>query len=253
MYERFKRGLLKPKEIGLYLKDSWRRVWIYFFLLSAILMIPVFILESTYSGLSSQELNIINENFVTAIAGDYKIEDSKLIFPEDYNQRKYLNLGYYTLNIKNGPISYENMITLYFQEEGIQILFFNVEGGFKPYDELGLSNFDFSDYSTENKVKFGNAINVFVKDYNFETKVIYLIFVFVATIFDLILMITVASFFGPFGVPFKLKFKVGVYASTVYVIMVLFANLFNIEYLIYLGMILMIIYIKKVFTMIIMR
>ncbi|VEU82842.1 DUF1189 family protein [Acholeplasma hippikon] len=253
MYQKFKRGLLKPRELGLYLADSWGKTWSYFFLLAAILFLPLIAIESTYSGLSTGELNTIEENYRTYFVSDSKVIDGKLVYDVNLKDSKQLVIGFYDVDFYQGETLYQSMVTLKFKETGIELKTLGFQIAFKSYEELGLNNFDFNDYSITNRQKLSNALNKMVIDNNIPVKIIYLVFALISTLFDLLVMVAIAAYFGPLRFPFKVKFKISVYCATIYAVFVLFANLFNLEILVFIGMIALVAYIRRAFSTIIMR
>lgn len=253
MYQRFKRALFKPRELGLYFKDSWAKVITYFFLLCFVLMLPIFAIEATYSGFDTKELRAIDENYEKVFVSELKIIDGILIYPIDFNQGKELILDNYKIAIAPKVNTLESITTLIFREKGIDVVFLGLRASTVSYQDLDLVNFDFSDYSTNNKLRLIHSLNDSLKQNNVINKTVNLILTIFATVFDLLIIILIASFFGPIGFPFKLKLKLAIYASTIYALTALFAILFNVKFLVYIGMVLFVIYIKRALSTIIVR
>lgn len=254
MYKRFLSGLTKPREIILYLKDSWLKVWVYLTLLAVLLTVPFFIAETTYTGFSSHEITQINSGFQPYLSGPYQIIDSKLIIPiENQNDFKQINITSYSINLINTNTVASSMITLNFEETGVNILFFNVLNSFETYESIGLTNFNFSDYSPANIQIFTNALQNLVSKYNIAIKAIYIGYVMLANILDIILITALVSFAIKSKLKFKHRFKLAVYNATIYAILVFYSNIFNMSFLTYVAMFIFLMRQKKTLSTIIMR
>ena len=79
MYNRFKTGLLKPSEIGKYFKDSWLRVWAYFFMLVLIQILPFTVFVMVQDGLSVDEYQTIESSFREHLSGNHSIQNGLLV------------------------------------------------------------------------------------------------------------------------------------------------------------------------------
>src|SRR5690606_2229785 len=98
MYSRFKSGLIQPQNLGLYLKDSWIKVWSYFFLLICIFMIPFIVVEFQQKGLRSDQLSSLYDRYQSSFVGPYQITDGKLSIPaENLIDQKYIQFDFYTI------------------------------------------------------------------------------------------------------------------------------------------------------------
>lgn len=254
MYKRFLSGLSKPREIILYLKDSWLKVWVYLILLAVLLTVPFFIAETTYSGFSSHEITQISSKFQSNLSGPYQIKDSVLIIPtENIYDVRGISVTSYTINLINAMPSSSSMITLNFEENGIHIQFLNLINSFQTYKNIGLENYNFADYSPENIQILNNAFQNLLKKYDVIIKSIYLGYVFLSNIVDIILITALVSLAIRSKLKFKHKFKLAVYNATIYAVLVFYSNIFNMSFLTYVAMFVFLMRQKKTLSTIIMR
>jgi hypothetical protein len=172
MYQRFKRGLVKPSELALYLRDSSTWIVAYLFLLLVIMMLPFFVAEYSYSGMTSREYRILDESIPTLISDNYKIENGKLIIPLEVRERDlFVTAGAYTIAINNAPTDIESTLSRFtFVDEGIRYSIFGREIGYFTYESVGLENYNFNDYSSINKQLLLNALNSILLNHQFENK-----------------------------------------------------------------------------------
>src|SRR5690554_5498113 len=147
MYSRFKRGLLIPSELAIFLKDSWIRLVAYFFLLVLISMLPFMIAEYPYQGMTSLEYRLIDLGIQNNISGDYGIVDGRLEIPFELRDRDlYMTVGAYTIAINNTPSSIDNQVARFtFLTEGIRYSALGNQIAYYEYTALGLENYSFDD------------------------------------------------------------------------------------------------------------
>ena len=244
MYLRFRSALLQPKMIPHFIKDSWLKVWGYFFLLMIVLMIPFAITIVPVNGLRGDEILAIEENFSSRFFGPYEIENGKLLIEaHNLTDEKYLSIDNYTIRLLGRPLNSDVRNFEYiFLEEGIRFTLLGREYGYYPYEELGLQNFTFNDYSNKNIETFVKAINYIRKDNDFEIKSFQLSLYFGAGVAQTLFFILLTALLTRTQLSFKNRFKLIMYASTIYVICVTFGLLFGLNFLSWIGMLLLIIY-----------
>lgn len=249
MYQRFKRGLFIPSELSIYLKDSWLKVWVYFFLLLLLSSLPFLMVNFGSSGLPHQHKIAIKEQYVEELSGTHKIVDGILVIePQNLSHDRYLRVDIYTIGIVNTPTStaYQG-IRLIFVTDGVRLTTFNLPTQTYSYDELGINNFDFSDYSPQNIDRLIRAVNYITEDHNASIKVFQTVGTLGSTFIELIFFVLISAVFSRHLVPFKYKFKMAVYVLTVYVVLSLFALFLNNGLFIFIGIILMMIYMRRAF------
>ncbi|WP_264229956.1 hypothetical protein [Acholeplasma laidlawii] len=250
MYQRFKRALLIPSELYLYLKDSWLNVWVYFFLMLILTALPFMMISWANNGFSDRNKIEIKDQFVEKLSGTHKIVDGELIVEQAFlNQDKYMNIDIYTIGIVNTPTSPEYQgIRIILVKDGVKLYTFGVLAKTYSYDELGLSNFNFSDYSLTNIDKFIRAMNIIAIEYSGPTKVFSSFVTLLSSAIELIFFVFISATFSRTLIPFKFKFKIAIYVLTPYVVMSLFALFLGSGLLIFLGIILMMIYMRIAFS-----
>lgn len=250
MYQRFKRGLFIPSELSLHLKDSWLKVWGYFFLLLILSALPFLMIAVASDGLTHQEKMLIKENYTESLSGTHQIVDGKLIIePEFLNHDKYIRINLYTIGIVNTPTSPEYQgIRLIFITDGVRLSTFNVVSQTYTYEALGLQNFDFSDYSTGNIDRLVKAVNIIFIEHSTTTKISNSFVLLGSHFIELIFFVLITAAFTRHVLPFKFKFKIAVYVLTVYVVASLFALFFNNGLFVFIGIILMMVYMRRAFS-----
>ena len=250
MYQRFKRALLIPSELYIYLKDSWLNVWVYFFLMLMLTALPFMMITWANTGFSDRNKIEIKEQFVENLSGTHKIVAGELIVEQEFlNSDKYINLDVYTIGIVNTPTSPEYQgIRIILVKDGVKLYTFGVLAKTYSYDELGLSDFDFSDYSLTNIDKFIRGINLIAIAYSAPIKVFSSFVTLLSSAIELIFFVIISATFSRTLIPFKFKFKIAVYVLTPYVVMSLFALFLGSGLFIFLGIILMMIYMRIAFS-----
>lgn len=250
MYQRFKRGLFIPSELAIYLNDTWLKVWVYFFLLVTIASLPFLMVSYGSYGFSNAEKIAFKDNYVTTLSGSHQIVDGELfIASENLGNARFLRLDIYTIGIVNTPTSPEYQgIRMIFTSNGIRLSTLQVPNRLYSYSELGIENFDFSNYSTQNIDQLIRALDIIVKDHHVTTKVYQTFLILGSTFIELMFFVLISAAFAKQMMPFNLKFKIAVYVLTVYVITSLFALILNTGIFIFIGIILMMIYMRLAFS-----
>ena len=250
MYQRFKRGLFLPSELSMYLKDSWLKVWAYFFLMLILSALPFIMVTLASDGLSVQEKHFIKENYTERLAGSHQIIDGQLMIEPAYLTRdKYLKMDVYTFGIVNTPTSPEYQgIRLIFVEDGVRLYTFNVFAEMYTYEALNLENYDFSNSSTTNIDRFIKAVDLIVKAHNGPTKAFQTAVTLGSSMVELMFFVLISAAFSRHLLPFKFKLKMAIYVLTPYVVMSLFALFLNNSIFIFVGIIMMMVYMRKAFS-----
>nr|WIF88722.1 hypothetical protein QOL21_01445 [Acholeplasma laidlawii] len=202
------------------------------------------------TGFSDRNKIEIKEQFVENLSGTHKIVAGELIVEQEFlNSDKYINLDIYTIGIVNAPTSLEYQgIRIILIKDGVELYTFGVLAKTYSYDELGLSDFDFSDYSLTNIDKFIRGINLIAIEYSGPTKVFSSFVTLLSSAIELIFFVIISATFSRTLIPFKFKFKIAVYVLTPYVVMSLFALFLGSGLFIFLGIILMMIYMRIAFS-----
>ncbi|WP_156501461.1 hypothetical protein [Acholeplasma laidlawii] len=202
------------------------------------------------NGFSDRNKIEIKDQFVEKLSGTHIIVDGELIVEQAFlNQDKYMNIYIYTIGIVNTPTSPEYQgIRIILVKDGVKLYTFGVLAKTYSYDELGLSNFNFSDYSLTNIDKFIRAMNLIAIEYSGPTKVFSSFVTLLSSAIELIFFVFISATFSRTLIPFKFKFKIAIYVLTPYVVMSLFALFLGSGLFIFLGIILMMIYMRIAFS-----
>ncbi|MFA5692119.1 MAG: DUF1189 family protein [Acholeplasmataceae bacterium] len=248
MYTRFKDSLITPSLIVKYLKDKTSVIISYFLILVIIITLPIVIYEVSYTGLSSSQINKLTNEFTNNISGPYEIIDNKLeIDPVYYDLVKYLELDYYTIGIINTPSGFmDYYFRVVFTENGVNYssLVGNTNKTYS-FNELGLNNFDFNNYSNANIERFVKGLNIVIKDNQAQYKMMMVLGSFIANGFELLILALIIALFNRHIMPYKLKFKLSIYAISIYTVLSFFGVIFNLNILNFVGIIMASIYLRK--------
>jgi hypothetical protein len=212
--------------------------------------LPFMMITWANTGFSDRNKIEIKEQFVENLSGTHKIVDGELIVEQEFlNSDKYINLDIYTIGNVNTPTSPEYQgIRIILIKDGVKLYTFGVLAKTYSYDELGLSDFDFSDYSLTNIDKFIRGINLIAIEYSTPIKVFSSFVTLLSSTIELIFFVIISATFSRTLIPFKFKFKIAVYVLTPYVVMSLFALFLGSGLFIFLGIILMMIYMRIAFS-----
>ncbi|OAN19914.1 hypothetical protein A2I99_03830 [Acholeplasma laidlawii] len=221
-----------------------------FFLMLMLTELPFMMISWANNGFSDRNKIEIKDQFVEKLSGTHIIVDGELIVEQAFlNQDKYMNIYIYTIGIVNTPTSPEYQgIRIILVKDGVKLYTFGVLAKTYSYDELGLSNFNFSDYSLTNIDKFIRAMNLIAIEYSGPTKVFSSFVTLLSSAIELIFFVFISATFSRTLIPFKFKFKIAIYVLTPYVVMSLFALFLGSGLFIFLGIILMMIYMRIAFS-----
>lgn len=250
MYKRFKRSLFAPSELALHLKDSWLKVWSYFFLLLILCSAPFLMIVYANTGFSNQEKLILKENFKEYLGGSHKIEDGQLtVEVTTSTQIIYFRMDIYTIGLIEAPSNLEYQgVRMILAENGLNLSMFGLPNKTYRYAELGLENFDFENHSSQNIDRFIIGLNTIVTDYSVQLKVYQTFSFLISTFIELLFFALIAAAFSRYPLPFKYKFKIAIYVLSVYVIASLFALFTNSGLFIFVGIIFMMINMRRAFS-----
>lgn len=240
MYKRFKESLTKPSGLILYLKDTWLRIWLYFFLLTFIMLLPTIfkvVTIETFDKHTTQDLY----NMIGNIDKPYRIEDGTLVDAHiDGDKTFESSFGSYAVYInKSNQLNVNTLYHFEFQKEGLAFYILDGETVFRTYEQLNLEQFDFYDKTLENQMMLVTAFNTLYQSNAIGIKIAEVGLTTLGIALQLLLIIAVLSLFNSKPIKYKYKFKINVYAATIYAVVLLFAELFQIGLFLYLGVILM--------------
>ena len=108
----------------------------------------------------------------------------------------------------------------------------------KDYDDLGLSQFDFSIVGSSNARVLANAIRTFYNTTNLftttEVFISYFVGLFDYIFYAILMALFMLMFTRSLPIPFRFRLKLSVYLSTIFVVIDLLAALFKVPAISYL-------------------
>jgi hypothetical protein len=226
MFKRLTTSLTRPPQAVFFIKDSWGKTLLYFFLIPMLLMIPVWLSVTINPGMSVDRYEIL----VTALKTDFvlqgtRIEDGTLINSQDVTS----SFEYFTLAM--GDIETTNQqIVFYFAETELTLKVANITFNGVSYQDLNLENYDFSDESNTNVRRLAGAIKAYYDEVDvFDTSEIFI--VYLSALIDYALLALLMAFLMIFvsrSLPFTFsqRLKLSVYLSTIWIFMELVIILF---------------------------
>lgn len=227
MFKRLTTSLTRPPQAVFFIKDSWGKTLLYFFLIPMLLMIPVWLSVTINPGMSVDRYEIL----VSSIKRDMvlegtMIENGVLINPQDVTT----SFEYFTIGM--GNISTSNQqIMFYFDQTKLTLKVANITFDGVSYSEINLDNYDFSDSSNTNVRRLAGAIKTYYDAVDvFDTSEIFI--VYLSAIIDYALLALLMAFLMIFvsrTLPFTFsqRLKLSVYLSTIWIFMQLVIILFD--------------------------
>jgi len=213
--KRFITSLRQPKQLVQYLNDSRGVVFLYMMVLSLIVFLPSLLIYQLQGVITNNQYSVLYEDVENEMfLKDNVLENGIFILndPVDFTHEVF--------RVSNQTIlSYHIQITLL--ENGMSMHFSNQEIAFLSYDDA--ITVDFNDSSIQNVSLFTRYLENFI-----ETSPSNIFDYLLATLFLTLLM----SFsLYKSQMPFKQKFKIGLYLSSIYLIFNMITILFNIQFL----------------------
>jgi hypothetical protein len=242
MFKRLATSLSRPPQAVFFMKDTWGKVILYLFFVPLFLVLPVILYASIDSSmkLSRYELMVkaLEENF---IVDDTVIVDGVLSYVEPVSAR----FDHFSLYI--GTQSHERAtINFIFEEQHLVMYMSNVEFNRMTYQQIQLENHDFSDDSPVNIRNLAASIRLF---YEHQPEILYtdILLTYLFGLFDylfyaLLMGFMMLLFIPRIQLPFKFRFKLSVYLTTIWIFFQLITALFGIQEINSLGIIVLYIY-----------
>ena len=234
MFKRMTTSLTKPPLAVFFMKDSWGRVILYLLLIPLFLMLPTWLESTVNPGMKLDRYELL----VETIQKDFILEDTKIVDGIlTTNQNKTASFEYFQLTIGNQEAS-SDKIQIVFLEEDLAIYMTDIEILRKDYDDLGLSQFDFSIVGSSNARVLANAIRTFYNTTNLftttEVFISYFVGLFDYIFYAILMALFMLMFTRSLPIPFRFRLKLSVYLSTIFVVIDLLAALFKVPAISYL-------------------
>lgn len=240
MLNRLKASLSQPKSLFTYKDDRKRIVFLYTFVLILLSMIPYVILEITQGSFDSYMMMTVEDAFqADVMQKDNAIVNGLFIDEEPFNTTVDFNV------FTNDPTFNTFYLVIFFSETHLQLKIGNEIVEQVSYLEV-LPNFDFKDDSLENTSVLMSVLKTFLNDSSFVTTLMLGSVFFSLTLdylmitFLLVLLIQMNRQVST--LPFKTKYKLGLYMSTPYMLSSLILVLFGLGQLTFISLFIAYIY-----------
>ena len=249
MYNKIKTSLFTPSKIIEFINDKWTFIWLYFFMLVLILLIPNVIVHTTSKGFNPYQYQNLDYFVKNELRVKGQIENYELNIESGYHGR-FERFDFIVTN-DNLQMDLSSAHMIIMSKYSMKYVFNQIEVSSKTYQELGLESYDFKDKTTANQRELIAVIDEFY-EMNKSSIIPFIIAEEAIVIaIDILIFIVIISVFNFKPIPFKFKFKINLYAATIYVLLSLFATLTQIGLLSYIGIILMFIYSNRAFRRVI--
>ena len=228
MLKRLTTGLTNPPQLVLFMKDSWTRVLIYLLVLPLILVVPTAIRFLIQPGMSVDQF----QQWETVLERDFNLEGASIIdgvFSTDIKET--VHIDYFQITTTKEVLNVYSM-SFVFESESLVIYLGNMAYKHLSYEALGINNFTFDLTDPSHLNTLTNALKAL---YETQQLTMYasLVAVYIIGLFDFVMTVLLLSFIDYYILPmqpfsFKTRFKLSVYASTIYIFLMLTFTLFNI-------------------------
>lgn len=242
MIKRLNAGLIAPKEIGQFIHDKLRYVFLYILFLSLIVSVPIFVKTSLQNEMDSTLKNnlanaLYNENPANSII-NYQLVGER-------NEGIFFQDGHFV-----GFKATETVIGILFNftQNSLDLYYGPVLVSSLTYQALGLDEINFNMRSSEDKTQLFEALDLSYQDY----KDSYILGSVISTIISeftlCLLLILIMTGLSAYNIPklkFKYRFVLSCYAFTIYYFLTLIGILFGTEGLRLVGIVFAQVYMRK--------
>lgn len=255
MFKRLSNGLLSPKECANYYYENFGKTLLYLLLLVILMLVPVVLSVSTSqlitdSGETEIRNSFINENIPFTIEkGELKNSDGDNTFV--YQNKNLTGITFYITENVNNVTSEFDELSIVLAKDKVYIKVSTLAIPIISYTEYDyLTNLDLSDQQLINSFKFwDNIFYIMNNEYNKARPMFVILSTIIYFFYWLAWLCVFAFVLAIFGkmkygnvIKFSGLFKLSIYNLTPFVFCSLFASLFGMQLLIYLGYLLSAIY-----------
>ena len=235
MFKRMTTSLSKPPLAVFFMKDSWGRALLYLFFIPLLLTIPLVIQSAIQPGMTISRY----DNLVQVIQKDFTapnttIQNGILTFETD----KKAKFDHFTIYIGNLEMD-QSSIAIKFEASDLVLYMNRVEMDRISYEEINLLEHDFSDNSLENSKKLASSIRLFYNEQDAlmmaDIMLVYLFGLYDYTFYVLLMALMMMIFVPRIQIPFRHRFKLSIYLSTILIFLQLALSLFGLSQLDFLG------------------
>jgi len=235
MFKRMTTSLSKPPLAVFFMKDSWGRALLYLFFIPLLLTIPLLIQSAIKPGMTisryDQLVQVIQTDFTVP---NTTIQNGILTYESD----KKVKFDHFTLYIGNLEMD-QSTIAIRFESADLVLYMNRVEIDRMSYEEINLLEHDFSINSLENSKKLSSSIRVLYNENDSLMMIDIMLLYFFGLydyIFYVLLMAIMMMIFVPrIQIPFRYRFKLSIYLSTILIFLQLALSLFGLSQLDFLG------------------
>lgn len=225
MLHRILQSLTKPPHVVFFLKDSWLRIALYFFMMPFILILPAILDVFINPGMPIGRYSLMTQTiYQDLLETDAKIEEGRLL----YTTPTSVTFDTIDLNIgrRNNP---REIIAFTFTEDALVLSIGQMTYLTKTYVELGLESFDFSLKTIENAQTLSQTIRLFYNEATiidtFEVILLYFLRMIDFLIIVLIVPLAMLLIFRHHPLTYLNRLKLSIYLSTIWVFVELFITL----------------------------
>lgn len=254
MFKRLSNSLLSPKEVSKYYGESFGKTFLFFIIMLLLLMVVTVLNLATTSALSENLKKEIKKSFLKEEIG-FVIKDGELFNINNNSEYVYTNKLTETMYISmtediskvETPV---NGYSIVFTKDGVYVAMPLTYKIFEYNDYEYLKNIDFSNEDLYSDIKFWD--NIFsitgsvLEEYKPTFLVINTLYYFIYWTGWMFAIVLIVSFFTKMRTSTYLSFgsifKVSIYNLAPFVICLIFATLFNLSFLMYIGSIISMIY-----------
>jgi hypothetical protein len=227
MLERIRTSLTKPPLAVFFIKDSWGKVVRHLFLMPLLLLLPLILTALIRPGMDPERYQSMKTAVTKDIIGiDTKIDSSRLIDPEPARA----DFAYYTIYVGEQEQSFSSLAVV-FEEEHLVLMANQIVIERASYEHLGLIDFDFADPTDAEISRLTLSIKSFLDDVSLllfvDLNYTYIIGLIDYVLMTLFMTLVMMLFIYRIELPFKHRFKLSVYLTTVYVVVELILVLFD--------------------------
>ncbi len=229
MLERIRTSLTKPPLAVFFIRDSWGKVVRHLFFVPLLLLLPLILTAVIRPGMDPERYQSMKAAVTKDIIGiDARIDSGVLNDPEPANA----DFAYYTIYVGEQEQSFSSLAVV-FEDENLVLMANRIVIESASYEELGLLDFDFEDPTDAEISRLTLSIKSFLDDVGLllfvDLNYTYIIGLIDYVLMTLFMTLVMMLFIYHVELPFKHRFKLAVYLTTVYVVVELLLVLFDLS------------------------
>ena len=237
MLKRLTTSLTNPPQLVFFMKDSMKRVSLYLILLPLILIVPSIIMAFIQPQMSVVQFNQLED----VLKRDFNLEGESIVdgvFATTISQTTTYDI--FQISTTRASLNPYSM-TFLFDSESLVLYVGTIPYESRTYGELGIQNytFDFADQANLNTL--ATAISIL---YNTQRLSIFVTIAanYLIGLADFLLVVLLLAMMDYFLIPkqpfsFNMRFKLSVYASSIYIFLELIFILLNLSELTFISIV----------------